>query len=460
MYSFFIYLNYNDCARDSLYLQKLINLKTFIIMKKITLLIALMITSLGFAQNIITNGDFQNGITGWSGSAAIAANVVTSGGNSYFSTTVAAPGNPWDSNLSYVTPMNTSGTAYKLTFQAWSNTARTVIVGIGLNAAPYTAVTQTINLTTTPQTFILNLTSNFADANSRIIFDMGAAAGAVNIDNVVFELNTAPPVVAAPTTAAPTPPARNAADVISIFSNAYSNITIDNWNAAPIWYAPTGKTVADVQIAGNDTKKIEFNGNGFIGVDFSTVANRHNLTSMERFHIDMWTETATLDKSFNLKLSNFNGGAAEANAIEFSTTNASNPALPNPNPGTWISLDMPLSAWTPGARNDIAQFIVTSNLGVVYFDNVYIYKGTALSTEKFSTSSVKMYPNPVKNSLNIEANASINKVSIYNVLGQEVMSSTPNSNSTTLQTGSLQKGVYMVRTDIDGSITTSKMIKE
>jgi hypothetical protein len=265
-------------------------------------------------------------------------------------------------------------------------------------------------------------------------------------------------VSAVPTVAAPTPPARNAADVISLFSNAYSNITIDNWNAAPIWYAPTGKSVADVQIAGNDTKKVDFP--GFIGVDFSTMANRVDLTSMERFHMDIWTETATLDKSFNLKLSNFNGGASEANAIEFSTTNASNPALPNPNPGTWISLDMPLSAWTAGARNDIAQFIVTSDLGTVYFDNVYIYKGTALSTAKFETSNVKMYPNPVKNTLNIEANTSINKVSVYTLLGQEVLSSSPKTNAAAISTSSLAKGVYVVKTEIDGNISTSKFVKE
>ena len=71
-----------------------------------------------------------------------------------------------------------------------------------------------------------------------------------------------------------------------------------------------------------------------------------------------------------------------------------------------------------------------------------------------------MYPNPVKNTLNIEANGSIQKVSIYNVLGQEVMSASPKSNTATLQTSELRTGVYMVKTDIDGVITTSKVMKE
>jgi hypothetical protein len=71
-----------------------------------------------------------------------------------------------------------------------------------------------------------------------------------------------------------------------------------------------------------------------------------------------------------------------------------------------------------------------------------------------------MYPNPVKNTLTIEANSNIQKVSIYNVLGQEVMAKSPKSNSTTLQTSALQKGVYMVKTEIDGNVSMRKIVKE
>lgn len=85
---------------------------------------------------------------------------------------------------------------------------------------------------------------------------------------------------------------------------------------------------------------------------------------------------------------------------------------------------------------------------------------STLSTSKFGASSIKMYPNPVKNNLTIEANSIIQKVSLYNILGQEVMSKSPKSNAATLQTSALQKGVYMVKTDIEGNISTSKIIKE
>jgi hypothetical protein len=44
----------------------------------------------------------------------------------------------------------------------------------------------------------------------------------------------------------------------------------------------------------------------------------------------------------------------------------------------------------------------------------YYYFGTT----NFEVSNVKMYPNPVKNNLTIEAN-STERVSVYNILGQE-----------------------------------------
>jgi hypothetical protein len=85
---------------------------------------------------------------------------------------------------------------------------------------------------------------------------------------------------------------------------------------------------------------------------------------------------------------------------------------------------------------------------------------STLSTAKFETSSVKMYPNPVRNTLTIDANSSIQNVSVYNILGQEVMRVSPKSNSVTLQTSDLQKGAYMVRTEVDGKVSTNKVIKE
>ena len=99
-----------------------------------------------------------------------------------------------------------------------------------------------------------------------------------------------------------------------------------------------------------------------------------------------------------------------------------------------------------------------SNTGTYLVDDIKF--ATVLSTAKFETSSVKMYPNPVRNTLTIDANSSIQNVSVFNILGQEVMRVSPKSNSATLQTSDLQKGAYMVRTEVDGKVSTNKVIKE
>ncbi len=88
----------------------------------------------------------------------------------------------------------TPGAEYTLTFEASTSPetdTRSMIVGIGQSADPFFANTEEITLTAENQTFTLTLTAtddgtgnDFGDATSRVIFDMGAAAGVVVIDNV------------------------------------------------------------------------------------------------------------------------------------------------------------------------------------------------------------------------------------------------------------------------------------
>ena len=172
----------------------------------------------------------------------------------------------------------------------------------------------------------------------------------------------------------------------------------------------------------------------------------------------MWTETPTLNKSFNLKLSNWNNTGGEVNAIEYSITNGN--LLTNPNPGTWYSFDIPLANWTAGNRNDIVQFIITSDLGTVFYDNVYLHKNTVLSVANFEASNIKMYPNPATTSFTIEAQSSVENVTVYNMLGQEVISKTPNTQQTTIDISTLNVGVYIVKATINGVVSSSRLVKE
>ena len=94
-----------------------------------------------------------------------------------------------------------------------------------------------------------------------------------------------------------------------------------------------------------------------------------------------------------------------------------------------------------------------------YFDDV-AFSDKPSSLPSFIISEVKMYLNPVSNQLSIDANGEIQKVSVYNLLGKEVLTKKPNSNNTTLQTSGLQKGVYIAKATIDGKESTSKFTKK
>lgn len=203
-------------------------------------------TSTPVVTNLLTNGNFENGSAGWSGNAA---NVVTEGGNSYNFADVGTAGNPWDVNLSNVVNIPAEGVRYKLSFTASSNRTRALKAGIGLNQDPWTNVVQDITLTTSPQTFELDLTSNFANANSRVIFDMGHDTGHVVIDNVVLSVVT-DSTPSTPTTALTFSSgfASNSRSASSgaIVSAGGSNL--DNWscNGTPEWCGSgAGGTGAD-----------------------------------------------------------------------------------------------------------------------------------------------------------------------------------------------------------------------
>ena len=266
----------------------------------------------------------------------------------------------------------------------------------------------------------------------------------------------------APTTAAPTPPTRNAADVISLFSNAYTNksnvIFGTSWDSA---------NITDAVVAGDDVKKVSFASGAdanFVAIDFAS--SKIDLTPFTHLHIDIFTTTATLDKSFNHKFSNHaTGGDGETSAIQFSTTNASNPSLPDPNPGSWISYDIPFSSWVAAAangitlRDEIAQYLITSNLGTVYIDNIYVYRAATASVED-NLFNVSLYPNPASNRLNISAANTIQNAEIYNMLGKKVMNVTINKTSESIDISNLASGVYMIKYNIENSIGTAKFIKQ
>jgi len=86
--------------------------------------------------------------------------------------------------------------------------------------------------------------------------------------------------------------------------------------------------------------------------------------------------------------------------------------------------------------------------------------GASLSATSFDAASLKVYPNPVKNVLNLAYTTEISSVAVYNMLGQQVLSKTLNAAQSQLDMSNLSIGAYIVKVNCDGLNKTIKVVKE
>jgi hypothetical protein len=257
-----------------------------------------------------------------------------------------------------------------------------------------------------------------------------------------------PPVIAAPTTAAPTPTI-DAANVISMFSNAYTNVAVDTWKTD--WSNAT-VTLEDIQIQGNDTKK--YSALDFVGIE-TVGANSIDASEMTIFHLDMWSPNVT---TFRVKLVDFGAN----NAFGGGDDSEHEIVITNPALGEWVSLAIPLSDFTGlVAREHISQLILSclpTAQGTVFVDNVYFSNGI-FSNGSFERVNVSLYPNPTQGTLFLSATSEVTAYEIYNITGQRIMSGNVNASQIEINTSNLQSGIYLIKTEVNGQVNTQKFVK-
>ena len=94
----------------------------------------------------------------------------------------------------------------------------------------------------------------------------------------------------------------------------------------------------------------------------------------------------------------------------------------------------------------------------MFIDNV-VWSST-LSTVGFDNENFRYYPNPVKDVLHLSYDKNITKVTVYNVLGQEIMIKNNNGNQYQLDMSSLASGTYLVKVMADNAEKTVKVLKQ
>ena len=104
------------------------------------------------------------------------------------------------------------------------------------------------------------------------------------------------------------------------------------------------------------------------------------------------------------------------------------------------------------------DFYAPSQFTTYYVDDIVTAFGV-LSTENFTKNEFSVYPNPVKDVLNIETTTAVDQVVIYDLLGKIVLQENPSTISPRINMSSLPSGAYLVKVKIGNSSKTVKVLK-
>ena len=84
---------------------------------------------------------------------------------------------------------------------------------------------------------------------------------------------------------------------------------------------------------------------------------------------------------------------------------------------------------------------------------------TVLSVKEYNNIDIVVYPNPVENTLNVSAAASVDSVSIFDLTGRQVLRAAPNAAAFSLDVANLNKGLYLVTLKAGDQEMTTKLVK-
>ena len=287
---------------------------------------------------------------------------------------------------------------------------------------------------------------------SQLIFSaIPIGSARVYVDNIYFSKGEVP--VAEPMTAAADPTDKEE-DVISLFSNVYTDVAVTTWRTD--WSAAG---LEEIQIDGNDVKK--YTNLDFVGIE-ATGENSIDASTMEHITFDAWTAEAT---TYRIKLVDFGSDNAFGGGddTEFEI------AFENPAQETWTNHKIALTDFTGlTATSNVSQLIfsaIPAGGTTFYIDNLYFSKAPTNSVSEAYFSSFNVYPNPANEKLTIAASTNgvnINTISLINIQGQTLNTQEVNSTiaNSSMNVSNLASGVYFVKVStVQGTHTERVIIK-
>ncbi len=203
------------------------------------------------------------------------------------------------------------------------------------------------------------VTANIGDTASYTYQEAGTyiitvTAYSAAIENATYTEEFEVTAILQPLSSAPNPPFRAETDVISVFSNAYTNVSGTDFY--PNWGQST--TYTQIVVGGSDI--IQYGNLNYQGIQLGAPIDA---SAMEFLHIDVWTADGN-----DARISPISSGPNET-AYDLDL-----------NQDQWTSFDIPLSFFTN--QNplvnlaDIIQFKFDGNPagGTIFVDNLYFYR--------------------------------------------------------------------------------------
>ena len=116
----------------------------------------------------------------------------------------------------------------------------------------------------------------------------------------------------------------------------------------------------------------------------------------------------------------------------------------------------PGSYWVTATATDDGSPAQTTS-STVYFNTYYSLTSV---NETNATTTVKVYPNPTNNVLNIDHSTAVTEIRVVDLNGSLISKTSATSNHSTIDTRSLDPGIYFVQVlNGDGSIAVNRFVK-
>jgi hypothetical protein len=267
------------------------------------------------------------------------------------------------------------------------------------------------------------------------------------IDDMMGGTNFTPP--ADPTIASPTPNVPDS-EVLSIYSDTggFTNIWTPDYSFGDFIY----ELDLDPTAGENFAIKMDFNEQGY-GQGTNGVTD---ISAYNYLNLDYYTTYAT---QLRIILLENVGGVITEFFYE----------LPTQEPlvyGTWTRLNIELSFFENLGfdKSNFFQYKIGTesdlNPGVVFYDNLYFHENV-LGTNDFELSEVTVYPNPSSDVWNISTiSQEIISIDVYDILGKNVLTISPNSTKAIVDGAGLNTGLYFAQVNTNKGVRTFKLLKQ